>query len=108
MLKLSAKRMFKGSHGYPSASCNASLASNQSISICSNSAFKSDCSTNIAFNSECMGYAHAADITSKVYENEDTDEVVAMAKTYGGATSIDSDGLHVIYTYEPDLTESAT
>ena len=64
--------------------------------------------TNIAFNSECMGYAHAADITSKVYENEDTDEVVAMAKTYGGATSIDSDGLHVIYTYEPDLTESAT
>jgi len=63
--------------------------------------------TNIAFNSECVGYAHAADLTTRVYENKDTDEIIAMAKTYGGATEIDSDGLMVVYTYEPDLTESA-
>jgi len=64
--------------------------------------------TNVAFNSECVGYAHAADIITKVYNNDDTDETVAMAKTYGGATAIDTDGLMVIYTYEPDLTESGT
>jgi hypothetical protein len=63
--------------------------------------------TNIAFNTECVGYAHAKEIVSKVYENEDTDEIIAMAKMYGGAKTIDSDGLVVVYTYEPDLSETA-
>jgi hypothetical protein len=62
-------------------------------------------SYNIAFNSECIGYASALDIVTKVYFNDDTDENVAMAKMYGGCTEIDADGIVVIETNEPDLTE---
>jgi hypothetical protein len=59
-----------------------------------------DICSSIAFNSECVAFAYAADLTTKIYFDEDTDEHVAKAKFYAGAGVIDETGIMVIQTAE--------
>lgn len=57
-------------------------------------------SYSLAFNSECVAFAYAADLSTKIYYDEDTDEHVAKAKFYAGAGVIDEQGIMVIQNDE--------
>ena len=59
-----------------------------------------DIAYSLAFNSECVAFAYAADLSTKIYFDEDTDEHVAKAKFYAGAGVIDEAGIMVIQTEE--------
>ena len=56
----------------------------------------SEISKSLAFNSECVAFAYAADLTTKLFYDENTDEHVAKAKFYAGAGVIDEQGIMVI------------
>ena len=62
-----------------------------------------DTCTSIAFNSECVAFAYAADLSTKIYFDEDTDEHVAKAKFFAGAGVIDEAGVVTIQTKEEAL-----
>ena len=54
----------------------------------------------LAFNSECVAFAYSADLVTKIYFDEDTDEHIAKAKYYAGAGVIDEQGVVLIQTAE--------
>ena len=57
-------------------------------------------SYSLAFKSECVAFAYAADLSTKIYYDEDTDEHVAKAKFYAGAGVINEQGIMVIQNDE--------
>ena len=59
-------------------------------------------SYSLAFNSECVAFAYAADLSTKIYYDENTDEHVAKAKFYAGAGVIDEMGIMVIQNAEAE------
>jgi hypothetical protein len=59
-------------------------------------------SYSLAFNSECVAFAYAADLSTKIYYDENTDEHVAKAKFYAGAGVIDEMGIMVIENAEAE------
>ena len=65
-----------------------------------------DVTHNLAFNTECVGYAAATDLLTNVYFNDDTDEYVVNGKTYGGCSEIDPDGIWLVKTHEEAITET--
>lgn len=62
----------------------------------------SEISKSLAFNSECVAFAYAADLTTKLFYDENTDEHIAKAKFYAGAGVIDEQGIAVIENDESE------